>query len=151
MSVTVGEEDERMNGRSRNWMWADAVDLLDRVQRLHQQTFAPARAASGGPNWEPPADMLETPHEVLVLIALPGVDLEQTEALIEDGTLIVRGQRVLPPELRTAKIHRLELPQGCFERRLALPEGRYDGVHRSSANGCLLVTLHKGNARGTRL
>src|SRR5215207_9435058 len=105
------------SGRSRNWMWADAVDLLDRVQRLHQQSFAPRRSAGGAINWEPPADMLETDHEVLVLVALPGVDLEQTEAIIEDGVLVVRGSRILPAELRTAKIHRLELPQGRFERR----------------------------------
>lgn len=140
-----------MDGRSRNWMWADAVDLLDRVQRLHQQSFAPARASGGIANWEPPADMLETDREVLVLIALPGVDLDQTEAVIEDGVLIVRGHRILPAELRTAKIHRLELPQGRFERRLPLPGGRYDAVRRSSANGCLLVTLHKLTAGGTRL
>ncbi len=99
----------------------------------------------GVSNWEPPADMLETDDEVLVLVALPGVDLDQTEAAIEDGVLVVRGQRILPAEVRTAKIHRLELPQGRFERRLPLPAGRYDGVRRSSQHGCLLVTLHKAH------
>jgi HSP20 family protein len=132
------------SGRSRDWMWAEAVDLIDRVQRLHQQAFAPARG-SGTPSWEPPADVLETEHELLVLVALPGVDLDQTEAFIEDGVLVVRGYRILPPELRIAKIHRLELPQGRFERRLPLPAGHYDSVRRSSVHGCLLVTLNKVN------
>ena len=137
------------SGRSRDWMWADAVDLIDRVQRLHQQSFAPMRAGRGAPAWEPPADVLETDDSVLVLVALPGVDLDQTEAVIEDGVLVVSGQRVLPAEVRTAKIHRLELPQGRFERRLPLPNGRYDAVRRSSLHGCLLVTLRKahGGAR----
>jgi HSP20 family molecular chaperone IbpA len=40
-------------------------------------------------------------------------------------------------------IHRLELPQGCFERRVPLPSGRYDDVRRTVADGCLIVTLHK--------
>ncbi|MDX3909827.1 MAG: Hsp20/alpha crystallin family protein [Sphingobium sp.] len=136
--------------RSRKWMWGDAVVLLDQMQRLNHQGFAPGRAAGGGANWEPPADMLETDHEVLVLVALPGVDVEQTEAIIEDGMLVVRGRRILPAELRTARIHRLELPQGRFERRLPLPAGRYDAVHRSSVNGCLLVTLHKASRGGAR-
>ena len=136
--------------RSRNWMWADAVDLLDRVQRLHQQGFAPVRVAGSVPGWEPPVDMLETETEVLVLVALPGVDLEQTEAVIEEGMLVVRGHRILPTELRTAKIHRLELPQGRFERRLSLPRGVYDAVRRSSMHGCLLVTLRKANSGGNR-
>ncbi len=133
------------SGRSRDWMWADAVDLLDRVQRLHQQSFAPIRSGRGAPGWEPPVDMLETEEAVLVLVALPGVDIDRTEATIEDGVLVVSGQRILPDEVRTAKIHRLELPQGRFERRLPLPGGRYESVHRSNAHGCLLVTLRKAH------
>ncbi len=136
--------------RSPQWMWTDAVILLERMQRLHQQSFAPARAASGAPSWEPPADMIETDREVLVLVALPGVDPEQTDVRIEEGTLVVRGRRILPPELRTARIHRLELPQGQFERRLSLPSGRYGDVRRSSANGCLVITLLKANGGGAR-
>ncbi|WP_250890385.1 Hsp20/alpha crystallin family protein [Sphingobium nicotianae] len=133
------------SGRSRHWMWADAVDLIDKMERLHQQSFAPSRPAGGMPNWEPPCDMIETASELLVLVALPGVDLDQTDAYIEEGVLVVQGQRILPPELRHARIHRLELPQGRFERRLPLPRGHYDNVRRSSAHGCLLVTLHKVN------
>jgi HSP20 family protein len=138
------------SGRSSHWMWTDAVILLERMERLHQQSFAPARAPGGGPNWEPPADMIETDREVLVLVALPGVDPEQTDVHIEDGTLVVQGNRILPPELRTARIHRLELPQGRFERRLALPKGLYEDVRRSSLNGCLVVTLLKANGGGAK-
>ena len=42
-----------------------------------------------------------------------------------------------------AIIHRLELPQGRFERRVRLPPGRYSAVRRSEFNGSLLVTLQK--------
>ena len=56
---------------------------------------------------------------------------------------MVAGRRVYPPEFRTAMIHRLELPQGRFERRIALPPGRYADVRRSAANGCLLFSLRK--------
>ncbi|HZV19468.1 MAG TPA: Hsp20/alpha crystallin family protein [Sphingobium sp.] len=131
------------NWRSGHWMWADAVGLLDRMQRLHHQSYAPARGRGGTVHWEPPADLIETDEEVLVFVALPGVDLDQTEAFIEDGVLVVRGQRVLPPELRVARIHRLELPQGRFERRLPLPSGHYEDVRRAGSDGCLIVTLHK--------
>jgi HSP20 family protein len=53
------------------------------------------------------------------------------------------GQRVLPPELRIATIHRMELPQGRFERRVPLPLSRYDQVRRGTANGCLVISLRK--------
>ena len=135
--------------RSRNWMWSEAMEMLGRVERLHSQSFEPRRT-TGAPYWEPPVDMLETAQEVLVLIALPGVDLELVDATIEDGALHIVGQRILPPELRTAVIHRLELPQGRFERRLPLPPGRYDAVRRMEVNGCLLVGLRKAADLRTR-
>jgi HSP20 family molecular chaperone IbpA len=114
---------------------------------MHRELFRPARR--GAPSWEPPVDVIETARAVLVLVALPGVDPEQVEAVIDGGDLVVAGIRVLPPELRTAIIHRLELPQGRFERRLRLPAGRYSGVHRATLNGCILITLEKaGTVRG---
>ncbi len=86
---------------------------------------------------------------MLVLVALPGVDPEKVEAVIEDSELVIGGTRAYPAALRTAIIHRLELPQGRFHRRLRLPPGRYSTVHRSAADGCLLITLQKtGVSRG---
>jgi HSP20 family protein len=55
----------------------------------------------------------------------------------------------VPPEMQTAIIHRLELPQGRFERRVRLPAGRYSAVQRSACDGCLVITLQKaGTIRG---
>jgi len=125
------------------WMWADAVQMLSEAERLHRQLFQPRGQRAARACWEPPVDVLETDREVLILAALPGVDPEAVEAVIEDGTLVLSGVRVLPRELETAVIHRLELPQGSFERRISLPAGRYDAVRRRAANGCLLVSLHK--------
>ena len=139
-----------MTGRSPHWMWTDALLLLERMQRVHEQTFVPSASTGGAPNWEPPVDVIETERDVLVLVALPGLDPEQTDVRIEDGVLIVRGHRILPPELRTARIHRLELPQGLFERRLSLPRGRYSHVRRTSVHGCLMVALRKSNRGGPR-
>ena len=126
----------------QNWMWSDAVELLARAERLHDQFFQPRRTARR-PCWSPPVDVIETEREVMILIALPGVGPDQVEAVVEDGALVVAGRRTLPPELQTAVIHRLELPQGRFERRIPLPPGRYDGVRRTAQDGCLLISLHK--------
>jgi len=126
-----------------NVMLSEALENLARAERLSRQFFQLQRPAGARePCWEPPVDVLETEREVLILFALPGVDPEQVEAVIEDATLVVSGRRVLPPELRSAVIHRMELPQGRFERRIALPPGRYT-VHRFAANGCLVFSLAK--------
>jgi HSP20 family protein len=128
---------------TRAWMWATAVEMLDRAERLHRQTFRPVQSRSSTPNWEPPVDMLETDHELLVLAALPGVDPERIQVAISNGALLIAGERVLPPQLRTAVIHRLELPQGRFERRLPLPPGHYEVEPPAVVNGCLVIVLRK--------
>ena len=134
-------------GDPRDWMWSEALQMLAQAERLHQQAFRPQTAGRLRPSWEPPVDVLETEREVLILAALPGVDVQRVEAVIENGTLVLSGERTVPAELRTAKIHRMELPQGRFERRVALPPGMYGEVRRFEANGCLVVTLSKAAMR----
>jgi HSP20 family molecular chaperone IbpA len=127
----------------RDWMWSQAFELLARAERMHREVFRPVPSAAHVPAWEPPVDILETESELLIIVALPGVDAERIEAAIVDGDLVIAGTRVLPRELRTATIHRLELPQGRFERRVRLPAGKYRQPRRSVANGCLLIRLDK--------
>ncbi|MGA7429246.1 MAG: Hsp20/alpha crystallin family protein [Xanthobacteraceae bacterium] len=131
-------------------MWSEACEMLARAERMHRELFRPsgtqARLPARSLAWEPPVDILETEHAVLVLVALPGVDVDGAQVAIEEGDLVIAGTRVLPSELRTATIHRLELPQGQFFRRLRLPPGRYNGVRRAVADGCLVITLQKAGA-----
>lgn len=132
-----------------NWMWSEACEMLSRAERLHREFFHPARLSSRSPNWEPPVDILETDREVLLLVALPGVSPDRVEAAIVGGDLVFAGVRALPPELETAVIHRLELPQGRFERRVRLPQGSYGAIRCSFADGCLVIKLQKiGAPRG---
>jgi HSP20 family protein len=128
-------------------MWSEACAMLLRAERLHREFFRPAGSISMLPVWEPPVDILEIEREVLVLVALPGVSPDRVEAAIDNGDLVIRGVRALPPELRTAVIHRLELPQGRFERRVRLPAGRYSDVRRAVVDGCLVITLEKMEAQ----
>jgi HSP20 family molecular chaperone IbpA len=125
-----------------NWMLSDAIEALARAERLHQQFLNLQPLGVKEPSWEPPIDVLETDREILILIALPGVDPNEVEALLEDRTLVVSGRRTLPAELRNARILRLELPQGRFERRIPLPSGRYT-ITRFAAHGCVGLRLAK--------
>ena len=117
--------------------------MLARAERMHREIFRPGATQTRQAAWEPPVDILETEREVLVLVALPGVDGDSAQAVIEDSELVIAGTRAYPRELRTATIHRLELPQGRFYRRLPLPRGRYSSVSRAVANGLMVITLQK--------
>ena len=127
----------------RNWMWLEALEMLAQAEHLQRQMFRPQTTPGYQPLWEPPVDVIEPDREVQVLAALPGVAPGQVEATIDQGYLIIAGQRILPAALRHAVVHRLELPQGRFQRRIPLPPGKYESVQLSIANGCLQISLQK--------
>ena len=52
--------------------------------------------------------------------------------------------RPLPRELQNARILRMEIPYGRFERRIELPPVPLEISGRHLANGCLLLNLQKG-------
>lgn len=138
-----------MSGDPRNWMWSEALQMLARAERLHRGVFSvPGPGRSAAASWEPPVDVLETEDAVLVLVALPGVDPQQVQLAIRNGVLLIAGARVLPRELRTAVIHRIELPQGRFERQVRLPAGTYEPPVSGVADGCLIVKLPKAGRKG---
>lgn len=131
-----------------DWMWAEAVAMLARAELAQDR---PERTSGGSSPrktaraaaWTPAVDVIETEAAVMILVSLPGVSSDAVEASLEGDSVLVSGRRTLPPELQTAVIHRLELPMGRFERRIPIPPGRYDGVRRTTRDGCLLISLHK--------
>ena len=131
-----------MADRERDWMWSEALALLASADRLHRAVFRPA-APSAAPAWEPPVDLVETAQEVLIVAALPGVDPSTVQAVIEEGALVIAGRRDPPPRVRRGLVHRMELPQGWFRRRVGLPPGRYERIEWEAEHGCFTVSLRK--------
>jgi HSP20 family molecular chaperone IbpA len=121
-------------------MWAQACQAMERAERLHRQFFHRAHTT---PCWEAPVDIFETQDALTIVIALPGVELDRVRVTLSAGVLIVDGERPLPIELRNARIHRLEIPHGHFQRRIELPPARFELTGRHLANGCLMLQLNK--------
>lgn len=119
-------------------MWAEAVSALARIDRMHRDFFRPDRHG-----WEPPVDVLETQDELVITVALPGVSTGDVELVIRDDAISVIGIRRLPVFLQRARVVRMELPHGRFERRIGLPAGRYELTRRDLADGLLVVALRK--------
>jgi HSP20 family protein len=131
--------------RSRDpgtWMWAEALEMLQSAERLQRQFFQ-IGAAQGVPSWEPPVDLYESGDGLKLLVALPGVTPQQLEVVLASNAIIVRGERSLPTNSRRAAIHRLEIPYGRFERRITLPNGRFELTDRRLEHGCLVLELRR--------
>lgn len=123
-----------------DWMWGEAIDLVERAERLQRQFFRPSRSAA---TWEPPVDVFEGDGELLIVVALPGVSAADVEILAEPGAIVVRAER---PQLLAGAcggVRQLEIPYGHFERRVALPPGRFEAVSQEQSHGCLRLWLRR--------
>ena len=123
-------------------MWAEALELLQDAERLQRQFFQ-IGVRHGAPCWEPPVDLYENGFDLTLLVALPGVTARQVEVALAPELIIVRGERSLPADSPRATIHRLEIPYGRFERRVALPAGGYELTGQRLENGCLVLELRR--------
>ena len=94
--------------------------MLDRAERLHRQFFAPPPAERAA-SWEPPVDVVETADELLVHVALPGVNPDSVTLAFDAGGFTVSALRAFPCREEGTHIHRVEIPHGRFERRIGLP------------------------------
>ena len=128
------------------WMWGEALEMLERADRMHRQFCQLGAHRQTCPTWEPPVDVFETGRQFVVVLALPGVSADQLEIELVEAAIIVRGQRRLPAIGIGARLHRLELPYGRFERRVELPAASLQLRERNLEAGCLTLVLDKPGA-----
>ena len=133
-----------MSARNPNdWMWAQALELLDQAERMHRQFFRLAASERARAVWEPPADVFEDEREIVIIVALPGVPADRVEVTIESGALVVRAESPPPLSASCRAVRQLEIPYGYFERRLRLPEVALEAGTPQVADGCLILRLRK--------
>jgi HSP20 family molecular chaperone IbpA len=120
-------------------MWTEALQLLDRADRLHRQFFLAHEPAS----WEPPVDVVESGGELRLQLALPGVSPDALSIALDPAGLTIQAVRGFPCREPGTRIHRLEIPYGRFQRRIELPlEGLQLGA-KSLQDGILTLTFHR--------
>jgi HSP20 family protein len=127
----------------KDWMWAEACAMLERVEQMHRQFFRPGLPGMQAAAWQPPIDVFETADGLRIAVALPGVEIQDIDIATEQDVLMISGVRHLPSVARGAAIQRLEIPYGRFERQVRLPAGRFELGHPELAHGCLFITLAK--------
>jgi HSP20 family protein len=132
----------------------DLFTLQDRMNRLFEETAdrrAGARedeAEIERADWIPAADVYEDEREYLLALDLPGIKRDGLDVNLDDGRLVIRGERAAAQGLHT---RRAERPQGRFVRTFSLP----DAVDRAAItadykDGVLLLHLPKRGERTGR-
>jgi len=101
---------------------------MDRLQGEIQELFADLwqvpRFSGLRSGFRPQVDCYRTadPAELVVVVELPGVDPDDVQAVIADGTLTVAGNRSRP-KCEGLVYQQMELEYGPFQRRIPLPDG----------------------------
>ncbi|WP_439409070.1 Hsp20/alpha crystallin family protein [Bradyrhizobium sp. DASA03076] len=124
-------------------MWTRACELIDRAERLHRQFFRPTAESIGDAIWEPPVDIVETESDILVTVALPGVDENAVEVSVGADSVLVVGLRRPSAIPRGSLVHRLEIPYGRFERQISFTGRRLQLSESELAFGCLSLRFNK--------
>jgi HSP20 family protein len=128
----------------------DPLSLINRMQsemndffRSNGNSVLPSMLEPSA-DWMPAVDIKETDKQYLVTVDVPGVDPKDIEITLEDGALVVKGERKSEHEESTEGYKLKECSWGSFERRFGLPNAVNDkDVKAKNKNGVLTVTVAK--------
>jgi HSP20 family protein len=94
--------------------------------------------------WAPSVDIFETDNELVLKADVPGVDEKEIDIRIENGTLLLKGERKFERDEKNKGFHRLERSYGSFVRYFTVPETvDTDNVKADFKQGVLTVVLPK--------
>lgn len=95
-------------------------------------------------DWVPVVDIAEDDKEYLIKAELPEVEKENVHVTVENGRLILSGERKFEKEETGKKYHRVERSYGSFLRSFNLPENADpEKVEAEFKDGLLRVHLPK--------
>ncbi len=111
------------------------ANLQDELERLFE---SPLRA------WAPALDVHEDADSFVIRAELPGLKREDIEVSLQDGALVISGERKTEKVEEGVEVHRQECYYGKFQRALTLSEPvAADKVKADYKDGILTVTLPK--------
>jgi HSP20 family protein len=104
----------------------------------------PAQFAPGTTAWPPRVDVFEKDGNLIVKAELPGLKKEDIEVTLDEGDLMIRGERKAESEVKEDAYYRMERSYGSFYRRLALPfEADAAKIKASYEGGILELRIPK--------
>ncbi len=142
-----GRVAERQHHARRDFHLSPFVALRREMDRLFDDTFAGFGIGAFGERAVvfPNVEVTERDRDVLVTAELPGLDDKDIEIRVEDGALVLSGEK--RHEVDDEDRRYSERYYGRFERRLSLPaDVDDDRAEPRFHNGVLTVTLPKTKA-----
>jgi HSP20 family protein len=131
-------------------MYEEIGDLERRMDDFMRSFFGP-RARLTRPvlplflhkPFVPVTDVFVRDEDLVIRVELPGINpATDVTVTVEDGNLVIRGERKLVEEPKEEAYYRLETAYGTFERFIPLPEGFAEGqIQAAYEDGVLEVIV----------
>lgn len=101
-------------------------------------------ALSVNDSFIPAIDMYEDGANIVIKTPLAGIDPNNVEVSVDNGTLTIKGEARTEHEIDEKNYYRKEIRSGSFFRQVALPSGvKEDEVNAEFADGVLKITAPK--------
>lgn len=111
------------------------ANLQDELDRMFESPLT---------GWAPALDVHENADNFIIRAELPGLKREDIGVSLQDGALVISGERRSEKVEQGVEIHRQERFYGKFQRALTLPAPvAADKVKAQYRDGVLTVTLPK--------
>jgi HSP20 family protein len=101
-------------------------ELANELEQLWQKpwlptfTFARRRFDKEATTWMPRLDVFKKDNDLVVKADLPGIQKEDIQVYLEEGDLILKGERKEETKVEEESYYRAECTYGSFYRRLPL-------------------------------
>jgi HSP20 family protein len=117
--------------------------MQDRMNRLFGNVYLRDEDTGLRGTWVPAVDIFETEaHDLVVRAELPGMSREDIDVTVENGTLVLRGDKKFDSEVKEENYRRIERTYGTFHRSFTLPNTvDTSRVSADFKNGVLTVKL----------
>jgi HSP20 family protein len=130
--------------------WKPQYAGMTDIDRLWSEFFSAQQAgcATCEPQaqvqWSPRVDIAETDKQYEIHVELPGLDKSDLSLKVEDGLLVLSGERKSETEEKERRFRRVERLYGRFERSFRLPkEADVEKIEAEFKNGLLLISIAK--------
>ena len=121
----------------------DIDKLHHEIEELFADLWQVPRFAGARRGFRPNVDSYHTldPHELTVVVELPGVDPASVHVVVGERALLIAGERHRP-KVAGHVYHQMEIEYGPFQRQVRLPEDvDPDGTRACFQNGVLTISL----------
>ena len=126
--------------------FSELMSLRQAMDRLFEDSFVrPSRVLTAlGEAAAPALDVYQTPNEVVVKAALPGMKPEDINIDITGDTLTIKGETKAEQEIKKEDYLYQERRFGAFSRTVVLPGGlQPDKAEATMEDGVLTLTIPK--------